>query len=58
MRKCALANKNALLAAMAKTAKLYVPVDGADEMRALIPMGPDGIITNRPDILRDILCGQ
>lgn len=33
-------------------------VDGADEMRALIPMGPDGIITNRPDILRDILCGQ
>ena len=35
MRKCALANKNALLAAMAKTAKLYVPVDGADEKSKL-----------------------
>ena len=35
MRKCALANKNALLAAMAKTAKLYVPADGADEKAKL-----------------------
>ena len=35
MRKCTLANKKALLAAMAKTAKLYVPVDGADEKSKL-----------------------
>lgn len=35
MRKCALNNKNALLAAMAKKAKLYVPTDGADEKSKL-----------------------
>ena len=35
MRKCALANKNALFAAMADTAKLYVPTDGADEKAKL-----------------------
>lgn len=35
MRKCALNNKNALLAAMAKKAKLYVPTDGADKKSKL-----------------------
>ena len=30
-------------------------VDGESQLRALIPMGPDGIITNRPDLLKAIL---
>lgn len=30
-------------------------VDAEEEMRALIPMEPDGIITNRPDLLKAIL---
>jgi len=30
-------------------------VDDADEMRRLIALGVDGICTNRPDVLRDVL---
>ncbi len=43
MRKCAIADKNALLAAMAAFAKLYVPVDGADK-QAVFSEWKDGTV--------------
>ena len=42
------------LHSMGMGVNIWTP-DREDEFRQLIPMGPDGIITNRPDILRDVL---
>ncbi|MBZ0252843.1 MAG: glycerophosphodiester phosphodiesterase, partial [Candidatus Methylomirabilis sp.] len=33
-------------------------IDDADEMRALLDLGVEGIITDRPDVLRDVIASR